>query len=393
VPQLAPSNRITAGQLDHKTPGTLDKRLAARAEHMEGLREMKADGRVVDGGAMLDKDGKMVGSVMLLNFPDRAAHVIGLYNTAYRMQWTVGRFCGCVMCEPTESGRFWGRRWLMNETQAINGGRPGAGDWRDGSVDDTLTIVDAHHHLWDLTALHYPWLDDAIVEDFMLGDYSRLRRNYCPGDYRGDASKWRIVATVHALATKEAVGQVLSAKSGGVTEQQGWDALTHFVEQVIPTAEKAGVKLAAHPHDPAYPPGGLNGVEHVVGSIEGICQFLDLAPESVAHGLNFCQGTVAEMSEDPSDYVVKAIREFGGRKRICMVHFRNIKGGYLDFSECFADEGSVDMAASIRAYREVGYDGIPFPDHVPVSDLDPARERFFGFALGYTRGLLQAIPA
>jgi hypothetical protein len=257
VPQLAPSNRITAGQLDHKTPGTLDKRLAARAEHMEGLREMKADGRVVDGGAMLDKDGKMVGSVMLLNFPDRAAHVIGLYNTAYRMQWTVGRFCGCVMCEPTESGRFWGRRWLMNETQAINGGRPGAGDWRDGSVDDTLTIVDAHHHLWDLTALHYPWLDDAIVEDFMLGDYSRLRRNYCPGDYR----------------------------------------------------------------------------------------------------------------------------------------FRNIKGGYLDFSECFADEGSVDMAASIRAYREVGYDGIPFPDHVPVSDLDPARERFFGFALGYTRGLLQAIPA
>jgi predicted TIM-barrel fold metal-dependent hydrolase len=86
----------------------------------------------------------------------------------------------------------------MNETQAIDGA--GAGDWRDGSVDDTLTIVDAHHHLWDLTALHYPWLDDAIVEDFMLGDYSRLRRNYCPGDYRGDALKWRIVATVHCEA-------------------------------------------------------------------------------------------------------------------------------------------------------------------------------------------------
>lgn len=197
----------------------------------------------------------------------------------------------------------------------------------------------------------------------------------------------------NAPGAREAVGQVLSAKSGGVTEQQGWDALAYFVEQVIPTAERAGVRLAAHPHDPAYPPGGLNGVEHVVGSIEGIRRFLDLAPESVAHGLNFCQGTVAEMSEDPSDYVVKAIREFGARKRIYMVHFRNIKGGYLDFSECFPDEGSVDMAAAVRAYREVGYDGILCPDHVPVSDLDPARERFFGFALGYTRGLLQAIPA
>ncbi|AYM14735.1 MULTISPECIES: mannonate dehydratase [Agrobacterium] len=197
----------------------------------------------------------------------------------------------------------------------------------------------------------------------------------------------------NALGTKEAVGQVLGTSSGGVTQQQGWDALEYFVEQVIPTAEKAGIRLAAHPHDPAYPLGGLNGVEHVVGSIEGIRRFLDIAPESKAHGLNFCQGTVAEMSEDPSDYVVRAIREFGGRDRIYMVHFRNIKGGYLDFSECFPDDGSVDMAASIRAYREVGYDGILCPDHVPVSDLDPARERFFGFALGYTRGLLHAIPA
>src|SRR3546814_6555011 len=73
-----------------------------------------------------------------------------------------------------------------------------------------------------------------------------------------------------------------------------------------------------------------------------------------------------------------------------MVHFRNIKGGYCDFSECFPDEGDVDMLAAVRAYREVGYRGILCPDHVPASDLDPARARFFAFALGYTRGLLQA---
>ncbi|AYM14736.1 MULTISPECIES: YciI family protein [Agrobacterium] len=57
---------------DDKASGTLDKRLASRAEHMDGLRVMKADGRVVDGGAMLDKDGNMVGSVMLLDFESRA---------------------------------------------------------------------------------------------------------------------------------------------------------------------------------------------------------------------------------------------------------------------------------------------------------------------------------
>lgn len=58
---------------DSKAPGTREKRLVSRPEHMEGLKIMKADGRVVDGGAMLDGDGNMVGSVMLLDFPDRAA--------------------------------------------------------------------------------------------------------------------------------------------------------------------------------------------------------------------------------------------------------------------------------------------------------------------------------
>jgi mannonate dehydratase len=60
--------------------------------------------------------------------------------------------------------------------------------------------------------------------------------------------------------------------------------------------------------------------------------------------------------------------------------------------ETFPDDGNVDMPACIRAYRKVGYRGILCPDHVPLSDLDPGRERFFSFALGYTKALLQAIP-
>ncbi|WP_435171038.1 YciI family protein [Falsirhodobacter sp. 1013] len=53
--------------------GTLEQRLAARAEHMAGLKTGKAAGTIVDGGAMLDADGNMVGSVVLCRFPDRAA--------------------------------------------------------------------------------------------------------------------------------------------------------------------------------------------------------------------------------------------------------------------------------------------------------------------------------
>ena len=192
-----------------------------------------------------------------------------------------------------------------------------------------------------------------------------------------------------AKGTAEMGGQATAAQAGGVSEAEGWRAIEFLVSELLPTAEKAGVRLACHPHDPAYPLGGLNGVHHVLGSLDGLRRFIALAPESRSLGFNFCQGTIAEMSKDPTAVVLEAIREFGPQKRIFMVHFRNILGGYLDFREAMPDEGSVDMAACIRAYREVGYAGVLCPDHVPFSDVDPDRERFFAFCLGYTKALLQ----
>src|SRR3546814_13490644 len=75
---------------------------------------------------------------------------------------------------------------------------------------------------------------------------------------------------VNAVGTAEAVGQVIAAEITGVSAVQAWAALEQLVAAIVPTAERAGVRLAAHPHDPAFPKGGLNGVEHVLGSIEGI---------------------------------------------------------------------------------------------------------------------------
>ncbi|MFJ3463478.1 mannonate dehydratase [Achromobacter spanius] len=184
-------------------------------------------------------------------------------------------------------------------------------------------------------------------------------------------------------------GQKMARDVPPVTKQAGWDAIEFLVEGLVPAADKAGVRLACHPHDPAYPVGGLNGIEHVVGSADGLRRFLALSP-SKNHGLNFCQGTVAEMFTQPAIHMIPVIEEFASTGRIFMVHFRNIRGGYLDFREVFPDEGDVDMLQAIKAYQRGGYAGPLCPDHVPVSDIDEGRERFMAFALGYTRGLLQA---
>jgi predicted TIM-barrel fold metal-dependent hydrolase len=67
-------------------------------------------------------------------------------------------------------------------------------------MTDTLAIVDAHQHFWDLARNYHPWLVDAAMVPFRYGDYAALRRNYLPVDYRADTSQHSVVATVHIEA-------------------------------------------------------------------------------------------------------------------------------------------------------------------------------------------------
>ena len=70
------------------------------------------------------------------------------------------------------------------------------------NVSATDPIVDAHHHLWQLSGglLYYPWLQDPQPHEFFLGDYASLERDYLPPDYRRDAAGHNIVKTVHVEA-------------------------------------------------------------------------------------------------------------------------------------------------------------------------------------------------
>jgi mannonate dehydratase len=158
-------------------------------------------------------------------------------------------------------------------------------------------------------------------------------------------------------------------------------------------AEEHKVRLCCHPQDPGMPPGkGYRGVETVLGSVAGLKRFVSIR-ESAYHGLNFCQGTVSEMLEDPRREIGDVIRYFGERGKIFNVHFRNIQGHFLDFRETFIDDGDVDMLAALRVYRDVGFDGMMMPDHVPTIAGDEGGRQAFAFTFGYIRALIKALEA
>lgn len=177
--------------------------------------------------------------------------------------------------------------------------------------------------------------------------------------------------------------------AGVLSEDENWERIDYFLGRVVPVAEAGKVRLACHPHDPYTPP-GYRGVTRVLGTVEGLKKFV-LMHESPYHGLNFCQGSVGEMLDNPRAEIDDVIRWFGTRGKLFNVHFRNISGGKLSFMETFPDEGDMDMARSARVYEEVGYQYMLMPDHVPHIDGRDPDGVAFAFCYGYITALIQAI--
>lgn len=206
-------------------------------------------------------------------------------------------------------------------------------------------------------------------------------------------------------AAAAAEGEPLT-RAGEVDEATYWERIRYFLERVVPVAEACRVRIACHPHDPGLPAQGHRGVRCVLDSVAGLDRLLSIA-ESPYHGLNFCQGTVCSQLERPAQEIFEVIRHFGARGKIFNVHVRNIRGRRGDFLETFPDDGDIDMVRAIRTYREVGYEGMVMPDHVPLLPFkhpgDPYAYNYgletsaedghfesFAFAYGYLRGILQA---
>ena len=195
-----------------------------------------------------------------------------------------------------------------------------------------------------------------------------------------------------ALATGFDNAEMLTApltEFGVVTEEQLWDNLRYFLERVVPVAEQAGVKLAMHPDDPPLSP--IRGLGRIMRSVENFQRLVEMIPSPV-NGVTLCQGNFTLMTSD----VPAAIRQFGRQNKLFFAHFRDVRGTPDKFVETFHDEGQTDMAACMRAYCEIGFEGVLRPDHVPTmegdSNADPAYSSIGRlFAIGYIKGLREAV--
>ena len=172
---------------------------------------------------------------------------------------------------------------------------------------------------------------------------------------------------------------------GTVTQEQLWSRFTWFMQELLPVAEEANVRLALHPDDPPMPT--LRSAARLVYQPSLYQQVLDVKP-SRYNAMELCLGTVAEMSEGN---IYDLVDRHSKHDDIAYIHFRNVKGKVPHYDEVFIDEGDVDMIRLLRILHKNNYQGVLIPDHTPAMSCAAPWHAGMAFALGYMRAALQII--
>ena len=167
-----------------------------------------------------------------------------------------------------------------------------------------------------------------------------------------------------------------------IARAQFKDNLRRFLEAIVPTAAREGIKLTVHPDDPPWPVVGLPRIVSTAGDLREILAMVD----DPANGICLCTGSLG--SREDNDLPAMA-REFVDR--VHFVHLRNVRrASHESFAESGHLQGDVDMAA-VMAELLRGKADVPYrPDHGFTLFDDRKRSTYPGYSLyGRMRGLAE----
>ena len=176
-----------------------------------------------------------------------------------------------------------------------------------------------------------------------------------------------------------------------VDEEKLWANLEYYLKAIIPVADEVGVRMAMHPDDPPRP---IFGLPRIMKNRDDYARLLGIV-DSKANGITLCSGS---LGADLCNSVESMVREFGAQGRIHFGHLRNVKvesdGSFYESTHRSCD-GSLDMAAIVKAYYDTGFDGYWRPDHGRMIWGETGKPGYglYDRALGavYLNGLWEAV--
>ena len=168
-----------------------------------------------------------------------------------------------------------------------------------------------------------------------------------------------------------------------ITHDELWRRYRAFLQEVLPVAEEAGVRLAAHPDDP--PLETVRRQPRLVWQPRYFREQMAIS-DSLCHAVELCLGTVAEMSEGD---LYETLDWLTAEGRVGYIHLRNVRGKVPYYKETFVDDGEIDMPRVFAILRKNRFAGVVIPDHAPQMQCAAPWHAGMAFAMGYLKALMQ----
>jgi len=107
-------------------------------------------------------------------------------------------------------------------------------------------VIDAHHHLWDLSLGRHPWIEGKDPAMASLGNLDFLRHDYLPADYLRDVGETNFAGSVHVQAAWDRADDPVAETRWLMSIARPRGVATRLVGFVALEAPDVEARLAAH---------------------------------------------------------------------------------------------------------------------------------------------------
>ncbi|AUH42199.1 mannonate dehydratase [Streptomyces sp. CMB-StM0423] len=227
-------------------------------------------------------------------------------------------------------------------------------DGRDQAIEDMKTSLRAAGEA-GIDVVEYNWYVHRLKEGYYeeIDETDRIGAGYTAFDLDHEVDGVK----VRDLPRPDGVP--------AFTRDELWEHYEHFLREVMPVAEEAGVRMAVHPNDP--PAAISRGNPQIMGSVADWKRMVETV-DSPSNGMTVHAGVTAEVGFDSVDF----LRWMSRKDRVNHIHYRNVRVDepQVKYAEVFPDNGETDMFGFMRQLVRAGYPRGILAEHPRANDFD-----------------------